>query len=429
MKNKKIWLIIISVFILGFNIFLPHVSASTSISEEWHRTCGEGERDVAKALVIDSSDNIYVAGWTDYIGTTCEECYAFIRLIKYNSLGMKIWNRTWNASQLDYCNGIALDSSDNIYLGGTTRKNQPDNCDMCLIKYDGLGTQIWNRTWGGDESECCYGIAVDSSDYIYLGGRISSYERGHSDLLLVKYDSSGNHTWSREWGGNNSEHCSSMAIDSLNNIYLAGDVYDSEIEDRDMLLLKYDNSGEYKWNITWGGDNDDNCYTIEVDSSDNIYIAGTTRSFGAGDYDVCLVKYNSLGIQQWNHTWGRSGYDRCYAMASDSSDNIYLAGSTGNGSGIIVFSSLGLLQLNCSLEGNYIDLCYAIALDSLENIYLAGETSSIGAGGSDMILMKISQDSDDSSTTTIPGYDSLLMICLICTVSVFLIKKRRKSLK
>ncbi|GAH16056.1 unnamed protein product, partial [marine sediment metagenome] len=81
----------------------------------------------------------------------------------------------------------------------------------------------------------------------------------------------------------------------------------------------------------------------------------------------------------------------------------------------------------------YIDFCYAMALDSSGSIFFAGQTNSFGSGGDDMILVKVSQDSDeppdDPSATTIPGYDSLFMICLICTVSVFLIKKRRKSLK
>lgn len=65
--------------------------------------------------------------------------------------------------------------------------------------------------------------------------------------------------------------------------------------------------------------------------------------------------------------------------------------------------------------------------------FFAGQTNSFGSGGDDMIVVKVSQDLDeplyDSSATTIPGYDLLFMLCLICTVSVFLIKKRRKSLK
>jgi len=152
---------------------------------------------------------------------------------------------------------------------------------------------------------------------------------------------------------------------------------------KDVFLLKYNSLGVLQWNITWGGDNDDIGEAIIVDSSDNIFLGGCTVSFGTKGKDMLLLKYDSFGVLQWNETWG----------------------------------------------GNYLDLCYAMTLDSSGNIYFAGQTNSFGSGGDDMILVKVSQDFDDTPATTIPGYDSLFMICLICTVSAFLIKKRRKSLK
>ena len=59
MINKKIWLIIISIFIFGFNIFIPYISASTSISEEWYKTWGGSHIDLCYAMALDSSGNIF----------------------------------------------------------------------------------------------------------------------------------------------------------------------------------------------------------------------------------------------------------------------------------------------------------------------------------------------------------------------------------
>ena len=137
---------------------------------------------------------------------------------------------------------------------------------------------------------------------------------------------------------------------------------------------------------------------------------------------------------QWNLTFGGTGNDISYGLAMDSSNNLYFIGHHYNlGMMLLKYNSSGALQFNQTGGIDYIDFCYAMALDSSGNIFFAGQTNNFGSGGDDMILVKVSQDSDEpsdnSSTTTIPGYGSLFMICLICTVSVFLIKKRRKSLK
>ena len=83
-----------------------------------------------------------------------------------------------------------------------------------------------------------------------------------------------------------------------------------------------------QWNLAWDGPSDEMGYAVAVDSSHNVYIAGRTNSYGAGGYDIVLVKYNTNGTQLWNLTWGGGGDEVCNAMAVDSSDDIYLVGNT-----------------------------------------------------------------------------------------------------
>ncbi len=66
------------------------------------------------------------------------------------------------------------------------------------------------------------------------------------------------------------------------------------------------NSVVFEWYKTWGGSFNDKGESVAVDSSDNVYVGGYTDSFGAGSYDSLLIKYDSSGNQQWNHTWGGS---------------------------------------------------------------------------------------------------------------------------
>ncbi|MHA1492157.1 MAG: SBBP repeat-containing protein [Promethearchaeota archaeon] len=289
-----------------------------------------------------------------------------------------------------------MDSLHNAYLAGFTGSFGAGYYDMCLVKYDSLGTQQWNVTWGGSGDDSCNGVAVDSLDNIYVAGYTSSFGAGSYDMCLVKYNSStGTQQWNVTWGGSSGDAGLGVAVDSLDNIYVAGST-DSWRDSNDMCLVKYDSSGARLWNVTWGGNGYDRANGVAVDSLDNIYVAGYTSSFGAGSYDMCLVKYNSsTGTQQWNVTWGGSSSDEGNGVAVDSLDNIYVVGSTqsfgAEGSDICLVkhdSSTGARQWNVAWGESNDDYGRCVAVDSLDNIYVTGITDSFGAGGYDLFLVK-----------------------------------------
>ena len=163
-----------------------------------------------------------------------------------------------------------------------------------------------------------------NTDYNYEQENVNNPTR----RLQISSSNPPKQQWYTTWGGSGDDGGSDIALDSSNNIYLAGITTSFGAGDFDMALVKYNNMGEQQWNTTWGGSNFDTASGIAVDSSDNVYLVGITVSFGAGQSDMVIVKYNSLGEQQWNTTWGGSGGDLGYGIAVDSSDNIYLVGST-----------------------------------------------------------------------------------------------------
>ena len=421
MKNRKIYLLLLCVFILNFNFSFKNISASETFSTEWVRKwSGGGNRDRATALLIDSLGNIFLAGISEYIETP-ETNWAFINLVKYDSSGLEQWNRTWNANQFDFCNGIALDSSGNIYLGGDTIR-MADLADMILIKYDSSGVQQWNRTWGGEEIDYCLAIAVDSLNNIYLAGYTSSFGAGGGDISLVKYNSTGGFQWARTWGGSGHEFCSEIALDSYNNIYIIGGTSSFGSEDKDFCLLKYDSSGVLLWNKTWGGAEYDIGKDILIDFLNNIYITGETGNFLEDHVEIYLAKLDNSGILQWNLTFGGTGNDRSYAIAMDSSNDLFFLGRHSNfGTILYKYNSSGFLQLNQTWSEGFSFTCYAIALDSSDNIYLAGFS------GDDMCLGKLEGKVSETveETETISGYNLFILISTISVVSVILFKKRQ----
>ena len=339
------------------------------------------------------------------------------------------WSRTWGGNDWDYGYGVVVDSYNNVYLAGDTSSFGAGYSDMVLVKYDSSGVQQWYRTWGGSDWDSGYGVAVDLSNSVYITGETRNFGAGVSDIVLVKYDSSGVQQWNRTWGAGNWSYGYGVAVDSFNSVYLAGSTFNFGAGLYDMVLVKYDSSGLQQWNRTWGGSDWDSGYGVAVDSSNNVYLAGGTESFEAGLIDMVLVKYDSSGLQQWNRTWGGNDRDYSYGVAVDSSNNVYLAGGTESfGTGdedmvLVKYDSSGVQQWNRTWGGTDGDIGYGVAVDSSDSVYLAGGTENFGAGYKDMVLVKYSVEKREKGLV-ISGYDLLLFTCVIGVITAISLKRK-----
>jgi hypothetical protein len=416
---------------IGNREITPILSDGKSVLLKWYCTWGGEDRDRGYGVAVDSSGNVYLVGTTLSFGAGGWD----IVLIKYDGNGMQQWNRTWGGGNWDYGYGVTVDSSENVYLAGGTESFGVGGLDMVLVKYDGNGVQQWNRTWGGGDHDCGNRVVLDSSENIYLTGVTASFGAGYSDMIMVKYYGNGTQQWNCTWGGDDNDYSNGMAVDSSDNVYLAGGTESFGAGVDDMVLIKYDGNGVQQWNRTWGGEDTDGGYGITVDSSGDVYFAGRTDSFGVGGSDMVLVKYDGNGIQQWNRTWGGGEYDCGTEVALDSLDNVYLAGSTesfgvgGHDMVLVKYDGNGTQQWNCTWGGDDNDYSNGITVDSSDNIYLAGDTFSFGAGDFDMVLVKYSY------TERLPS-DGFIMI-LIIVVSIaslvgvgiaitYVVRKRKK---
>ncbi|HDZ16777.1 MAG TPA: hypothetical protein ENH75_00710 [archaeon] len=416
MKKSKIFLMALigilyfCITVQGFNTFsieqddkdnkniVRFLPISNSVVIKWDNTWGGPVDDVGCGVVVDSSDNVYLAGETDSFGAGNKD----LVLVKYDSSGSQQWYRTWGGSDNEYIGGVAMDSSNNVYLAGYT--SGAGKKDMVLVKYDSFGTQLWNRTRDGSSNEEGLGVAVDSSDNVYLVGWIHVSGLYNYNMALVKYNSSGAQLWSRTWGGSSYDWGRGVAVDSSDYVYITGDTESFGEGNLDMVLVKYNSSGAQLWNRTWGGSVHEYGRGVAVDSSDNVYITGGTDSFGVRERDMVLVKYDSSGAQQWYRTWDGSidsyrnkYYDEAWHVAVDSSDNIYLSGRTWDGVtyhdlALVKYDSSGTQQWDRIWGGSDYDGGRGTAVDSSDNVYLAGYTESYGAGESDMVLVKYGKD-------------------------------------
>ena len=241
-----------------------------------------------------------------------------------------MWERTWGGSDTDFGSGIALDGSGNVFITGITSSYGAGNRDILVLKYDSSGTLLWEKTWGGSGDDWGSGIVLDGSGNLFITGLTESYGAGEWDALLLKYDSSGNLLWNTTWGGSDSDHGSVIALDASENVVITGRTNSYGAGNGDVLVLKYDSSGNLLWYRTWGGSDYDFGAGIALDGSGNAFITGTTYSYGTSGYDGLLIKYDSSGNLLLNKTWGGAGHDSGeggYGIAIDGSGNAFITGN------------------------------------------------------------------------------------------------------
>ena len=369
--------------------------AAGGVQEEfWINVRGGQLAEYGNGVAVDSLGNIIIVGYTASDGAGIND----ILITKYNSTGALQWERILGGTGNDIGYAVAVDSLDNIIVTGYTTSDGAGSADFLIAKYNSSGVLQWDRTLGGTGDDLGYGVAVDSLDNIIVFGFTNSYGAGSEDLLVAKYNSSGVLQWDKTLGGTGTDWGYGVAIDSLDNIIVTGFTVSDGAGGSDVLVAKYNSSGVLQWDRTLGGTGAESGQAVAIDSLDNIIVAGWTQSDGAGSYDFLIVKYNSSGVLQWDRTLGGTGDDRGYGAAIDSLDNIIVIGATASdGAGsydllLAKYNSSGVLQWDRTLGGTGGDVGNAVAVDSLDNIIVTGRTDSDGAGNQDALLAKLPSD-------------------------------------
>ena len=190
-------------------------------------------------------------------------------------------------------------------------------------------------------------IVVGSfQDIVDFGGRPISAS-GFDDVFLAKYDSSGNHLWSRGFGGQGIDIGFGVAVDASGAIVITG-AFEFQVDfgggilfsigDDDIFIAKYNGEGQHIWSKSIGAFNSDAGTGVGFDPSGNIFVTGQYTSavnFGGGpvlpfgESDIFLLKLNSDGNHIWSKGVGGLVSDFSNGLAVDSSGNVLITGSFG----------------------------------------------------------------------------------------------------
>lgn len=306
---------------------------------------------------------------------------------------------TYNSSINTYCL-VASNGTLIYHIDAKTKSVSIGGCDTIAA---------FARALGGSEYEGTYDSTITSDGGYVITGGTDSQGAGFNDAFLAKYDSNDNLTWNRTWGGIQDDVSSAVIQTSDGGYVISGGTYSYGIGDKDAFLAKYDSSGNLAWSRTWGGITEETSYDV-VQSTDGGYlITGITNSYDVGNDDAFLVKYDSAGTLLWSRVWGGTNYDSSSAVIQTNDGGYVIAGNTnsygaGTNDGFLVkYSSSGTLMWNKTLGGVNYDGVYDIAETNDGGYILAGETYSYGAGNSDALLIKCDMSGNISWSKTWGG--------------------------
>jgi predicted secreted protein len=228
-----------------------------------------------------------MTGWTNSFGAGGEDLW----LVKTDSAGNMIWNRTYGGQFNDEAHGL-IQTSDSGYViaGDTTFKS--GNEDALLVKTDSTGNMQWNQTYGGSELDTTLSIVQLNDGSYVLGGYTSSFGAGLNDGWLIKADFSGIMQWNKTYGGPYDDYFYSMVHTNDGGFALAGETRVSHDGPSNFWLIKADSKGNVELNKINDGSTDNFAYSLIQTKDGGFALAGVMNTEGTSE-DALLVKLNS----------------------------------------------------------------------------------------------------------------------------------------
>ncbi len=296
--GKRALLLIALFSLLPLDVYASnHVDEGDSSPIDWSRAYGGAGTDVGLSMQRTEDGGYVIAGYTDSFGAGNSDVY----LLKTDSEGGLIWNKTYGGAYSDLGYSVQETSDGGYIIAGETTSFGEHATDIYLIKIDSEGNEIWSRKHGDMKGyERGYSVQRTIDGGYIVAGMSWPLEQENPDFYLLKTDSEGDKLWSRSYTGPDG-HLSwdwgRSAMETGEGGYvIVGEAYSEVERNQDILLVKTDSLGNLLWSRTYGGADHEYGYSVLETGNGGYVIAGKTKSFGAGEYDVYVVKTKPLPV-------------------------------------------------------------------------------------------------------------------------------------
>ena len=411
----------------------------------WCESYGGTERDEGKDVDVDVDGNIYVvgnfAGAVNFGGNTLEPftAYSDVFIASYTAEGVHRWSYRypfWGFNP-DSAMAVAVAPTGDVYITGADGSS--GSRDLFILHLNTSGANAWAVVLEGPGDDWGNDLAVDASGNVYVvgefeqtvdfgGGDLTSH--GYKDIVLLSYDSSGQHRWSQHFGSTTGNDYGRGVALHGSNLFITG-VYWPAVDfgggpitaqHFDAFVASFTTAGAHRWSRTLGGPGEDQGRGVAVGPRGEVYVTGNfagSAYFGgntidsAGIFDIFVASYTADGIHRWSTGLGGMAMDWGDDVVVDGGGNVYLlahfqdaidpGGGTLTSAGeydplIVSFTDSGTFIWAERFGGALADVWRGGAVDDAGNLYATGLFQDVArfgrrrltsAGGLDIVLLKL----------------------------------------
>ncbi|HYH57274.1 MAG TPA: hypothetical protein VD772_11720, partial [Anseongella sp.] len=335
-------------------------------TKQWDKTFGGSGSDNLYS-VIQTTDGGYLLAGLSTSGIDGDKTEAGrgstdYWIVKLDASGTRLWDKTYGGSADDRLYSVLQTTDGGFLMGGyTTSGISGDKTsaliggyDLWVIKTDGNGNKLWDKTYGGSGSEIFStlrptadgGYLIGGSSDSGISGDKSEASRGAEDYWILKINAAGTKQWDKTFGSTTNDNISSLSL-TADGGYILGGYSDGNGGDKseasrgnyDFWVVKVSSNGSKQWDKTFGGSDSDSADEIIQTADGNYLMAGGSTSPVSGDktlankgsMDTWLVKFGPTGTKLWDRTYGGTNYDYGGLLAESADGSYLLAGSSFSG--------------------------------------------------------------------------------------------------
>ena len=308
------------------DVWVVKMNAYGSI--QWQKSYGGSNIDRAYSIYQTTDSGFIVAGYTESNNGDISSNHGLYDswILKITSNGNLQWQKSYGGTGHDYGYSILQTTDGGYIFSGTTESTDGDVLgnygwdDMWVVKLSMNGNLQWQKCYGGDFTEYGLTTIIPTYDggYVVSGSTWSDNfdaisNHGLQDLFLVKINDTGGVKWHRTYGGGNYDFGGSV-VQTLDSGYAfvgTSKSYNGQVTgnhgDYDVWLIKANSKGNFQWQKSLGGSNEDDGADILQTSDGGLLILSTTYSTNGdvtdnnGDTDYWVVKlYGTNAITDLN---------------------------------------------------------------------------------------------------------------------------------
>lgn len=253
-----------------------------------------------------------------------------VYVVRTDEKGGPIWEKNFGGKRCDYAWSVQQTKDGGFIIAGGTESFGAGIYDVYLIKLDSSGNEIWEKTYGGAGSDCGYAVQqLDDGGYL-IAGNTESFGAANPDVYLLKADGDGQMIWQKTYGGKGSDYGWSLLKAGDGGYLIAGEkeIAGDQGGGFAAYLIKVDPDGNELWEKTYGDKSGSSIYAASQ-AKDGGYVLSGKKESARGGYDLYVVKIDKNGDPVWEKTIDGTGCNCGYGILQSKDGGYVVAGRKG----------------------------------------------------------------------------------------------------